>query len=198
MSHSRYALQLQQALRPVQYATAPADHHAFARRILESPHDPTPSLVYADYLEEQGLPGAAELVRRSATKKPATRGLHPVDPAEWLPGGERGYPHPIWLDLHHTYALRSPLGGVRPTRLYDPKARVRLVLQTPSGLTQPMIDHSPWLETQREYEGHVTVSHELRTTATDAHRLALGMPDLYGAPFVANRMEDWYRVPHDE
>jgi uncharacterized protein (TIGR02996 family) len=39
------------------------DHDAFVRAIAEDPHDSAPWLVYADYLDEQGKPHAANLMR---------------------------------------------------------------------------------------------------------------------------------------
>ncbi|QVL30200.1 TIGR02996 domain-containing protein [Telmatocola sphagniphila] len=41
------------------------DRAAFIRKICESPFDPTPRLIYADWLEDIGQEGQAILVRRS-------------------------------------------------------------------------------------------------------------------------------------
>lgn len=42
------------------------DDEAFVRRINESPADPVPRLVYADYLDETGRPDTARFVRQDA------------------------------------------------------------------------------------------------------------------------------------
>ncbi|MBX9580439.1 MAG: TIGR02996 domain-containing protein [Gemmataceae bacterium] len=39
------------------------EHEAFLRAIFDAPDDDTPRLVYADFLEENGLPDRAELIR---------------------------------------------------------------------------------------------------------------------------------------
>jgi uncharacterized protein (TIGR02996 family) len=45
---------------PVRYS-----HAAFHAAMHDNPHDTTPPLVYADYLEENGMPAHAEVIRRS-------------------------------------------------------------------------------------------------------------------------------------
>ncbi len=42
--------------------------NAFHRKAIEAGNQPLNHLVFADYLEEQGEPGAAELIRRAAEK----------------------------------------------------------------------------------------------------------------------------------
>lgn len=114
-----YSGQLERALR---YSRS--DHQAFHRAIVAAPHDDTPPLVYADYLDEQGHHALATLIRRSiheghAPKYVADRG-YPV--RQILPSGEALPPYGYEEQMGQVFSEGSPtypylgLSALIPTR----------------------------------------------------------------------------------
>lgn len=144
MSDPHYGRQYARALGPVRYAAG--GHAAFVNRIVERLTDPTPSLVYADYLEEQGDHGAAELVRAagpSANSEASGRyhgrfphGVPHVDlyPTMYYPGNRRwrpdeeDQPHRLRL-LHRVEGGHYCLGY---SLTLDPEEAHRLVSGMPN------------------------------------------------------------------
>lgn len=83
-------------------------HADFLRKIEENPAEQTPHLVYADWLEEQGYPGAAEVVRRSPQDN-GYFGLHmQTEPYQ---------PHVSILSPSHFQTQSGRLWAVRLTHL---------------------------------------------------------------------------------
>jgi uncharacterized protein (TIGR02996 family) len=56
-----------------------ADELAFLQAILDNPHDDLPRLVYADWLDEHGHPGRAELIRLQHTRASAEADRRAID-----------------------------------------------------------------------------------------------------------------------
>lgn len=82
------------------------EHHAFQKTIADHPEDPTPKLVYADYLEENGDPLRAHILRKSITD-PYRRSLR----REWtyiVPQKQQGLP-----EIGIFRGLKSTVGILR-------------------------------------------------------------------------------------
>jgi uncharacterized protein (TIGR02996 family) len=109
-----------------------AEHESFLRAIYNAPADDTPRLVYADFLEENGDPDRAELIRtqceraragRSASGAVLSRGrssggvavevrLTAGRPrlADPHPHSDRGFPHPVRTAEVSAARLADPAG----------------------------------------------------------------------------------------
>src|SRR5262245_55373335 len=72
-----------------------SDHDALYRAILANPDDDTPRLVYADWLQENGRPEEAELIRVECQLEATT----PDDP-EYTVLFERQVELGLWLSTH--------------------------------------------------------------------------------------------------
>jgi uncharacterized protein (TIGR02996 family) len=103
-----------------------AEHESFLRAIYDAPEDDTPRLVYADFLEENGEPERAELIRtqcerarsgRSASGAVLTR-ARPAGsvamrvrlPAGPPPSYDRGFPLPVRTAEVSAARLADPAG----------------------------------------------------------------------------------------
>lgn len=153
---TEYAVQYAKAVEPE------SAHAAFARRINATPDDPLPALVWADYLDDAGLGGAAEVVRRHYETYPRPR-------ISSAPGGGRGEPD------YDRKGLDAGLISDGRGGLSKETGRYTVFVSHPTGVTS-----HPW--TSHLY-------FEVSATPKEAHRLLSAMPNLAGAEAHVRRLE---------
>lgn len=95
--------------RPLRYA-AGYTHADFVRRIAENPKDATPSLVYADWLEEHAMPTFAGVVRHHVARGGGSQGPHTWVRSPEESGGRKpfipiGYSEPHESGPNGTYLV---------------------------------------------------------------------------------------------
>lgn len=153
--------------RPLRYS-----HEAFARQLADNRFDHTTPLVFADYLEEQGLPGVAEVLRRRVED---SQGSGQYAGQEYHPARWTGYhvppDHPIGVPTVFTS------GGWHNGRNPEQHLGFGVLFNVPGEPHYPPEVSRHMAEPPRVKPLYFGIS----TTPEDALRLLEGMPGVRNA-----------------
>lgn len=161
-----------------QYAKSLTDHGAFVKAMHASPSDDLPALVYADYLDDHGDAGAAEVIRRHRELGRHLQDSRVVTPPYSGDLPEDGSP---FVEFYETLPAMTTRG-----RHYEgdddghdgPRFRLNVMHRAEdtkyadSGITVPQ-----W------------VGHGVRVGAETAHRLVSNMPNVHNAEKAKGELE---------